>query len=55
MIHGNAFGRGFIASTVKALHLDGGLVPKGNPDGMSGRGNKRWTTYAFDEFKMNCK
>ena len=33
-----------------ALVSDGGLVPKGNPDGLSGRGNLRWTTYEIDEF-----
>ncbi len=33
-----------------ALVSDGGLVPKGNPDGLSGRGNLRWTTYEMDEF-----
>ena len=33
-----------------AVISDGGLVPKGNPDGLSGRGNLRWTTYEFDEF-----
>jgi len=27
------------------LISDGGLVPKGNPDRLSGRGNLRWTTY----------
>lgn len=42
---------------VKDLHTceivlvsDGGLVPKGNPDGLSGRGNLRWTTYEIDTF-----
>ncbi len=29
---------------------DGGLVPKGNPDGMSGRGNLIWSTYDINEF-----
>ncbi len=33
-----------------ALVSDGGLVPKGNPDGLSGRGNLRWTTYELDDF-----
>jgi betaine reductase len=33
-----------------ALVSDGGLVPKGNPDGLSGRGNLRWTTYEIDAF-----
>ncbi len=33
-----------------AIVSDGGLVPKGNPDGMSGRGNLRWTTYNLDSF-----
>ena len=33
-----------------ALASDGGLVPKGNPDGLSGRGNLRWTTYEIAEF-----
>jgi len=32
------------------LVSDGGLVPKGNPDGLSGRGNLRWTTYEIDTF-----
>ena len=32
------------------LISDGGLVPKGNPDGLSGRGNLRWTTYQIDTF-----
>jgi betaine reductase len=42
---------------IKDLHAceiilvsDGGLVPKGNPDGLSGRGNLRWTTYEIDTF-----
>jgi len=33
-----------------ALVSDGGLVPKGNPDGLSGRGNLRWTTYEIADF-----
>lgn len=33
-----------------ALVSDGGLVPKGNPDGLSSRGNLRWTTYEIDDF-----
>jgi len=32
------------------LISDGGLVPKGNPDRLSGRGNLRWTTYEMDAF-----
>ena len=32
------------------LVSDGGLVPKGNPDGLSGRGNLRWTTYEINTF-----
>jgi glycine reductase len=32
------------------LISDGGLVPKGNPDGLSGRGNLRWTSYEIDTF-----
>jgi len=32
------------------LVSDGGLVPRGNPDGLSGRGNLRWTTYEIDTF-----
>ena len=32
------------------LVSDGGLVPRGNPDGLSGRGNLRWTTYEIDDF-----
>lgn len=33
-----------------ALISDGGLVPKGNPDRLSGRGNLRWTTYDVPTF-----
>ncbi len=33
-----------------AIVSDGGLVPKGNPDGMSGRGNLKWATYDLDKF-----
>ncbi len=33
-----------------ALVSDGGLVPKGNPDGLSSRGNLRWATYEIDDF-----
>jgi glycine reductase len=32
------------------LISDGGLVPKGNPHGLSGRGNLRWATYEIDTF-----
>lgn len=32
------------------LISDGGLVPKGNPDGLSGRGNLRWTKYEIESF-----
>jgi glycine reductase complex component B subunit gamma len=32
------------------LVSDGGLVPKGNPDGFSGRGNLRWSTYEIADF-----
>ena len=32
------------------LISDVGLVPKGNPDGLSGRGNLRWTTYEIGTF-----
>ena len=32
------------------LVSDGGLVPKGNPDGLSGRGNLRWATYEIEAF-----
>jgi len=32
------------------LISDGGLVPKGNPDGLSGRGNLRWTKYEIETF-----
>ena len=32
------------------LVSDGGLVPKGNPDRLSGRGNLIWTTYDINEF-----
>jgi glycine reductase len=32
------------------LISDGGLVPKGNPDGLSGRGNLRWTSYEIETF-----
>jgi glycine reductase len=33
-----------------ALVSDGGLVPKGNPDRLSGRANFRWAKYELDEF-----
>ena len=33
-----------------ALISDGGLVPKGNPDGLSGRGNLVWATYEIERF-----
>lgn len=33
-----------------ALVSDGGLVPRGNPGGLSSRGNLRWTTYEIDDF-----
>jgi betaine reductase len=33
-----------------ALVSDGGLVPAGNPDGLSGRGNLRWALYELDTF-----
>jgi len=33
-----------------AFVSDGGLVPAGNPDGLSGRGNLRWATYEIDTF-----
>jgi glycine reductase len=33
-----------------ALISDGGLVPKGNPDGLKGRGNLTWATYEIDGF-----
>jgi glycine reductase complex component B subunit gamma len=32
-----------------AFVSDGGLVPKGNPDGMTTRSNLRWGAYAMDE------
>lgn len=32
------------------LISDGGLVPKGNPHGLSGRGNLRWAIYEIDTF-----
>ncbi len=33
-----------------AIVSDGGLVPKGNPDGISSRGNLRWASYEIDSF-----
>lgn len=33
-----------------ALISDGGLCPKGNPHGLSGRGNTIWCTYEIDSF-----
>ncbi len=33
-----------------ALISDGGIVPKGNPAGLSGRGNLRWTTNEIEGF-----
>jgi glycine reductase len=33
-----------------ALVSDGALGPKGNPAGLAGRGNLRWTTNELDEF-----
>lgn len=33
-----------------ALISDGGLVPKGNPHGMRGRGNLVWAAYEIDRF-----
>jgi glycine reductase len=32
------------------LISDGGLVPRGNPHGLSGRGNLRWAIYDIDTF-----
>ncbi len=37
-----------ITSCEVALVSDGGLCPKGNPNGLSGRGNKIWCTYEID-------
>lgn len=39
-----------LAKCELALVSDGGLVPKGNPDGLSSRGNQRWATYQIDKF-----
>jgi glycine reductase len=33
-----------------ALISDGGLAPKGNPDGFKGRGNTAWAAYDLDNF-----
>jgi glycine reductase complex component B subunit gamma len=33
-----------------AIVSDGGLVPKGNPDSISSRGNLRWASYEMDSF-----
>lgn len=33
-----------------ALVSDGGLVPRGNPDEFSGRGNQVWSTYEIESF-----
>jgi len=38
------------ASAEITLISDGGIVPKGNPAGLSGRGNLRWTTNEIDAF-----
>jgi glycine reductase len=39
-----------VSSAEIALVSDGGLVPAGNPDGLSGRGNLRWAIYELDSF-----
>jgi len=41
--------KNLVASEI-ILISDGGLVPKGNPDGLSGRGNLRWTKYEIETF-----
>lgn len=38
-----------MASCTVALVSDCGLCPKGNPHGLSGRGNKVWCTYEIDD------
>jgi glycine reductase len=39
-----------LATSEIAIVSDGGLVPKGNPDGISSRGNLRWASYQIDNF-----
>jgi len=39
-----------LPTSVIAIVSDGGLVPKGNPDGISSRGNLRWASYEIDSF-----
>lgn len=39
-----------LSRCVIGIVSDGGLVPAGNPDGMSGRGNLRWATYELETF-----
>jgi glycine reductase len=39
-----------LASCEVAVVSDGGLCAKGNPQGLSGRGNKVWCTYEIDSF-----
>lgn len=38
-----------LSNAVIAFVTDGGLVPKGNPDGMSTRSNLRWAAYDIQE------
>ena len=38
------------ATSEIAIVSDGGLVPKGNPDAISSRGNLRWASYEIDNF-----
>ena len=39
-----------LASSEIAIVSDGGLVPNGNPDGISSRGNLRWASYQINNF-----
>jgi glycine reductase len=39
-----------LSSCEIALISDGGLVPKGNPDGLRSRGNIFWATYEIEKF-----
>jgi glycine reductase len=39
-----------LANSEIAIVSDGGLVPKGNPDAISSRGNLRWASYQIDAF-----
>jgi glycine reductase len=44
-----------LSSCEIALVSDGGLCPKGNPHGLSGRGNTVWCTYEIEHFFSDQK